>query len=133
MAAYRAAAGPSRSVTPLAILLWIGNLLCDTVGQLALKAASRGAGDSDGLAHWRRLLARPALWLGIGCFVFEAFLWLAFLSLVPLSQGVMMGSLNIVAVMVGGWMIFGEAITPRRATAIVLIAGGVGLVGWSAG
>lgn len=120
-------------MTPVVILLWLGNVLCDTAGQLAFKAASRAADDGDGLARWGRLLRRPALWLGVGCFAFEAFFWLAFLSLVPLSQGVMMGSLNIIAVMAGGWIVFAEAITRRRAAAIIVIAAGVGLVGWGRG
>jgi drug/metabolite transporter (DMT)-like permease len=117
-------------MSPLAISFWLGNLLCDSAGQLAFKAASLGAGDSVGFARWRRLLLHPILWLGIGCFIAESLLWLAFLSLVPLSQGVMMGSLNIVGVMIGGWLLFGERITIQHATAVALITVGVVLVGW---
>ncbi|MFI5012633.1 MAG: hypothetical protein ACHQAY_09815 [Hyphomicrobiales bacterium] len=77
-------------------------------------------------------MGAPLLWFGIGLFVLEAFLWLCFLTLVPLSQGVMVGSVNIIGVMIGGWIFFGEHVTPPRAGAIMLIAVGVGLVGWGA-
>lgn len=114
----------------LALAFWLANLACDTVGQLAFKAASLRADDVDGWRHWQKMLGQPFLWLGIAVFVSEALLWVGFLSLVPLSQGVMMGSLNITAVMLGGRLFFGESITAKRALAICLVAAGVGLVGW---
>ncbi|MBF9235267.1 hypothetical protein [Microvirga alba] len=117
-------------MSPLATLLWLGNLVCDTVGQLAFKAASLEAGESSGVARWRRMLGSWLLWLGIGAFVFEALLWLSFLSLVPLSQGVMVGSVNIIGVLIGGHLLFKEYISRKRAVAVSLIAFGVALVGW---
>ena len=42
----------------------------------------------------------------------------------------MAGSITIVGVMIGGRLIFKEHITLPRALAIILIAVGVGLVGW---
>lgn len=117
-------------MSPLATLLWLGNLACDTFGQLALKGASLRAGNVDGWARWRRLLTSGLLWFGVSLFVFEAFLWLAFLSYVPLSQGVMVGSVNIIGVMIGGRLLFNEILSPKRNIAILLIAGGVALVGW---
>lgn len=117
-------------MSPLALAFWLSNLACDTVGQLAFKTASLRAGDADHGRHWQRMLGMPFLWLGIAAFIVEALLWVGFLSLVPLSQGVMMGSLNIVAVMLGGRLLFGELITARRVLAIGLVAVGVGLVGW---
>jgi drug/metabolite transporter (DMT)-like permease len=70
------------------------------------------------------------LWLGIGTYVIEFFVYLAFLTKVPLSQGVLMGSLNIVAVMIGGRILFKESLTPTRMLATFLIAVGVAMVGW---
>ena len=114
----------------LATILWLGNLICDTFGQLALKGASIRVGDANGFERWRRLLTSGLLWIGVGLFVFEAFLWLAFLANVPLSQGVMVGSVNIIGVMVGGRLLFNEIISRRQTIAVVLIAFGVALVGW---
>ena len=55
---------------------------------------------------------RPWLWLGIGCYVLEFVLWLAFISLVPLSDGVLLGSISIVVVMLLGRVFFRERLTP---------------------
>ena len=73
---------------------------------------------------------QPALWLALVAFVATFFAWLAFLSRVPLGEGVMAGSITIVGVMLGGRLVFKERITLPRALAIALIAVGVGLVGW---
>ena len=113
-----------------ASLFWLANMVCDTVGQLSFKAASLSADDYDGFAHWKRLAQSPYLWLGIAAFVFEFVFWLSFLSLVPLAMGLFVGSANMIAVMVGGRLLFGETITAWRAGAIGLIAVGVMLVGW---
>ena len=113
-----------------ASLFWLANMVCDTVGQLSFKAASLAADEHDGWAHWKRLAQSPYLWLGIAAFVFEFVFWLSFLSLVPLAMGLFVGSANMIAVMIGGRVLFGETITPWRAGAIGLIAVGVMLVGW---
>ncbi len=122
---HEAAAG----LPPLALLLWGLNAVFDTAGQLALKAAAVDPLAGDGLARWRWMAARPWLWLGVGCFVIEFGLWLAFLSLVPLSQGVLLGSINIVVIMVVGRLLFAEALTRLRVAGIVLISVGVAVVG----
>ncbi|MHC5791932.1 hypothetical protein ACYT6H_10090, partial [Streptococcus pyogenes] len=79
-------------------VLWLLNVLTDSGGQLAFKAAASHPGPEEGLARWRAMAARPWLWIGVGCYVAEFLLWLAFLSLVPLSEGVLLGSINIVAI-----------------------------------
>lgn len=113
----------------LAIALWAGNVLTDSAGQLAFKAAAIDHGGSSGLALWRRMARRPWLWLGIGCYILEFVLWLAFLSLVPLSDGVLMGSICIVVVMLAGRYSFHERLTPLRVAGMLLIALGVAIVG----
>jgi multidrug transporter EmrE-like cation transporter len=112
-------------------LLWVINLLLDVGGQIAFKtAASTGPAD-QGMAHWRHMAARPWIWIGIGCYVPCLFVWMAFLSMVPLSLGVLMSSINIVALMMAGRVLFGEALTGSRVTAILLICMGVAVVGSS--
>jgi len=113
----------------LAIILWIANVIVDSAGQLAFKAAAINDADASGLARWTRMAQHPWLWLGISCYVFEFVLWLAFLSLVPLSQGVLMGSINIVAIMLAGRWIFNERLTRLRVIGILLVSLGVAIVG----
>jgi drug/metabolite transporter (DMT)-like permease len=119
-------------MTPLATLLWAANLIVDTVGHLAFKAAANRTGDLEGFAHWRALAKGPMMWIGIACFVLESWLWLALLSFVPLSQGVLIGSVNIIGVMIGGRLLFAEKITLARFCGIGLVAIGVALAGWGA-
>lgn len=51
------------------------------------------------------------------------------LSLVPLSEGVLLGSINIVAIMVAGRILFGEKLTRLRIAGILLVTLGVAIVG----
>lgn len=117
-------------MSPLATLLWIGNLTFDTAGQLAFKAAATLGEEVGGWARWRLMLQDRWIWIGVSAFVAEFLLWLAFLSIVPLSQAVLVGSVNILAVMAGGRIFFREALTARRTAAALLVAVGVALAGW---
>lgn len=111
-----------------AFFAWLVVLVFDTSGQLAFKAAaSHDAG--DGLAHWRAMAHTPWLWIGIIAFVAEFVAWLAFLSLVPLAVGVLLATLNMATVMLGGRLLFGEKLSPKRMLGVGLIAAGVILVG----
>ena len=116
-------------MTPLVALLWALNVLVDSGGQLAFKAAASAPGAGTGRARWRFMAARPWLWIGVGCYVAEFLVWLAFLSLVPLSEGVLLGSINIVAIMVAGRLLFRERLSPMRVAGIVLVSLGVAVVG----
>ncbi|MEO5621847.1 MAG: EamA family transporter [Dokdonella sp.] len=111
------------------VTLWLLNIVLDTFGQLSFKAAASGADLGEGLARWKAMARRPWIWCGIACYVGEFLAWLAFLSLLPLSEGVLLGSINIVAVMIAGRLLFGEKLSPLRTLGIALIAGGVAIVG----
>lgn len=113
----------------LTIILWLANVVLDTGGQLAFKAAAGDRAAGDGLARWKYMAARPWLWVGVGCYVFEFLVWIAFLSLLPLSEGVLLGSINIVAIMVAGRFLFGEKLTRLRVAGILLVSLGVAIVG----
>jgi drug/metabolite transporter (DMT)-like permease len=115
----------------LATFVWALDLLFDATGHLALKSATRRVGTPIGSILWRSLASEPFFWLSIGAFAAEFLAWLSFLSLVPLSKGVLVGSLNILAVMIGGRVFFGEQITAPRGAAAILIGTGVALVGWA--
>lgn len=117
-------------ITPLVAGLWLLNMLVDTGGQLAFKAAAiADPRAGSGLARWIWMASRPWLWIGIGCYAVEFLVWLAFLSLVPLSNGVLLGSINIVAVMVAGRILFRERLSPMRVIGILLVSAGVAVVG----
>jgi drug/metabolite transporter (DMT)-like permease len=118
-------------MSALATFFWVLDLLFDTIGHLALKHSTRRVAPASGLLFWRSVLPQPILWLGIGAFAAEFLAWLSFLSLVPLSKGVLVGSVNILAVMIGGRIFFRERVTAARAAAGMLIATGVALVGWA--
>lgn len=116
-------------MSPFALLLLAVVLIGNTAGQLLFKAASLRANRQGVTAHWRALALDPLLWIALLLYVFEFFMWLAFLSVVPLWQGVMVASIDILMVMVGGRIFFREQITGPRVLAIALIAIGVLLVG----
>ena len=111
------------------VTVWLLNVLLDTFGQLSFKAAAAAPGLGEGMARWRAMARRPWIWIGVGCYVGEFLVWLAFLSLVPLSEGVLLGSINIVAVMVAGRFLFNEKFSPLRTVGILLVAAGVAVVG----
>ncbi|QNP47211.1 DMT family transporter [Diaphorobacter aerolatus] len=119
----------SGELSPLVLTLWALNVLVDSGGQLAFKAAASQPGELDGMARWRFMLGKPWLWIGMGCYVAEFIFWLAFLSLVPLSDGVLLGSINIVAIMIAGRIFFKEKLAPLRVAGIVLVSIGVAVVG----
>jgi len=117
-------------MSPTATLLWFCVFILDTAGQLAFKAGATVESDETLLARWKALLSNKWILMGLFSYVFEFISWLAFLSFVPLSQGVLLSSVNIIAVMIGGRIFFGEALTRKRLVATGMIATGVALVGW---
>lgn len=119
----------AEGVSSLVVCLWVLNVLVDSGGQLAFKAAASDPNAGDGLARWRWMAARPWLWIGVACYVVEFMAWLAFLSLVPLSEGVLLGSINIVAIMLAGRWLFREQLSRWRLAGMLLITAGVTLVG----
>ena len=116
-------------MTSLAVFLWILNMSMDTFGHLAFKAAATQGLEFSGLRHWQYMASHPWLWAGVGCYMAEFFVWAAFLSQVPLAVGVMLGSFNIVILMIAGRLIFRERLTPLRLTGMSFITLGVILVG----
>ncbi len=117
------------AISTVVASLWLLNVVLDTGGQLAFKAAAGDPEAGDGWARWKYMARRPWLWLGIACYIIEFLVWIAFLSLIPLSQGVLLGSINIVAIMVAGRFLFGEKLTRLRVVGILLVTLGVTIVG----
>lgn len=118
-------------MSPLVATLWLVNVTLDTGGQLAFKAAASDPHAGDGMARWRHMASRPWLWLGLLAYALHLLSWIAFLSLVDLSQGMLLASINIVAIMLAGRWLFLEKLTPWRVTGILLVSAGVAMVGAS--
>nr|WP_174505915.1 EamA family transporter [Acinetobacter sp. Marseille-Q1620] len=119
-------------MSSIVILVWIVTILIDTFGQLAFKAAASENTENSGLAHWKAMAKRPWIWIGITCYIVEFVAWLAFLSLVPLSDGVMLGSINIVVIMIAGRLFFKEKLSKNRLIGVIFITIGVTVVGMGA-
>lgn len=117
-------------MTLMAWLLLGALLVLDTASHLLLKASSGRAHGERYADFLRSLFADPLFWMAIFCFVSLLVAWVGFFSLVPLSQGVMTGTITIAGVMLGGRLFFNEELTPARLLATALIAFGVLLVGW---
>lgn len=115
----------------LAIALWLANISFDTLGQISFKYAAVTKQDSEGLQYWQALFRNYWVWIGISAYVAEFLLWLAFLTLVPLFQGVLMVSLNIITVMIVGRILFNEKLTNLRIIGMAFIMVGVIFVGAS--
>lgn len=105
--------------------------MIDTGGQLAFKRAALIPVPADTAPLWRWAQAGRMPWVGAGvaCYVVEFVVWLAFLSLVPLSRGVLLASINIVTLTLAGRVLFGESLSRWRLLGITLIATGVTIVG----
>lgn len=120
-------------MAPSVVGLWLLNMALDTLGQMAFKAAASDHRAGDGTARWRYMLARPWIWVGILSYVIEFLVWVAFVSLVDLSVGVLLGSFDIVAIMLAGRWFFREKLTPLRIAGGLLVAVGVVIVGLTGG
>ena len=112
----------------LAILIWIINVTLDTTGHIALKHAAVIDGETE-LGRWKAMFSSIPLWVGIICFCLEFVVWLAFLSVLTLSQGVLLGAINMVSIVIAGRFIFNEHLDKNRLIGILLITFGVVLVG----
>ena len=117
-------------MSTIAILIWVLNVTLDTVGHVALKfAAVSDQAPSSELARWKFMLGSIPLWIGIVCFCLEFVVWLAFLSVLSLSQGVLLGAINMVSIVVAGRFIFQERLDAMRLLGMGLITVGVIFVG----
>ena len=106
------------------------NVTLDTVGHVALKfAATTNQNEFTEVARWKSMLGSFPLWVGIVCFCLEFVVWLAFLSVLSLSQGVLLGAINMVSIVIAGRLIFKEKLDRMRLLGMGLITVGVIFVG----
>ena len=115
-------------MTSTAVVFWILNIVFDTTGHLAFKSVATVDHVTE-IGRWKKMLSLPVMWLGIACFVLEFVAWLALLALIPLSLALMIGTLNIVAVMLAGRILFAERLDGMRVAGMSFITIGVALAG----
>ena len=113
---------------PSSFALWMLIVFLASAGQLSFKAAAADPTTAGLLGGWLRMLRRPWLWVGIGCFLMHFVLWIAFLSAVPLSEGMMLAALQIVVVYAAGRVLFDEPGSWLRLAGVALISLGVAIV-----
>jgi drug/metabolite transporter (DMT)-like permease len=110
----------------LAICIWLLIVLVDTVGHMAFKRAAI-ADHHNELHRWKIMLSSFPLWLGITCFGVEFVSWLALLSMLPLSVGVLLAAFNIVTIMFAGRWLYRETLQPIQLLGMTFIFVGVTL------
>lgn len=115
-------------MSKLAIFFWLLNIALDTAGHLALKSAAIAEHETE-WGRWKTMLSSLPLWIGISCFGLEFLVWLALLSLIPLSLAMLIGSVNIVAVMLAGKLLFHERLDRMRIAGMWFITIGGALAG----
>lgn len=116
-------------MSTLVLMLWLLNIIADTVGQLSFKAGALTENHYRNLKYYLNILCNRWVLLGIICYIFEFFLWLGFLSIIPLSNGVLLGSFNIVVVTLAGRYFFQETISYQKLLGVILVTAGVIIVG----
>ncbi|WP_397452353.1 transporter [Pseudomonas sp. NA-150] len=116
----------------LSYLLLAAAIVLEVVGQLCFKhgLAKIPQDDSgDGpLAFWGAVLGNPWIGLGVATYTLEFAVWLAVLTLAPLSLAFPVLSLSYCGVVFASRFILGEKVGLRTILAMGLIAIGVAIV-----
>ena len=112
-------------------LLWMLIVFLASTGQLSFKAAAADHAPDGLLAGWLRMMRRPWLWVGVCCFLAHFVLRIAFLSGVPLSEGMMLAALQVVVVYAAGRVLFHEPGSWLRLAGVGLVALGVAIVAFA--
>ena len=122
----------TKAMSPLATILWLCVMVFDTGAHLCLKIGAITGGDQDahGIKAWISMICNKWVALGVFTYVFQLFSWFWFLSVVPLSQAMLVACFDIFLIALGGKLLFKEQLGTTRIAAVSLIAAGVALVGW---
>lgn len=116
----------------LAWLLLALAILLEVAGQVLFKFGLERLPPEDAeggsMAFWRALPRNPWVMLGVASYAVEFGVWLAVLTLAPLSLAFPALSLSYCGVALASRIFLGERIDARIVTAMVLISAGVALV-----
>ena len=115
-----------------ALLVLLGTILCDIIGQLCFKAGLDGAAGGDAARSvWLKVAATPLIWLGVATYAVEIGAWLFVLSRMPLSVAFPLASLSYCGVALASRFILKEPVSRRRWLGTALVALGAAIVGSS--
>src|SRR3954470_7980914 len=67
------------TMSSLALMCWMLNVIADTGGHLAFKAAANVADNIHGFERWRTMFKDKWIWIGVILFICEFVIWIAFL------------------------------------------------------
>jgi drug/metabolite transporter (DMT)-like permease len=119
-------------VTLTVIALVAFSIVLDVMGQLCFKIGLDRLPELEGgfrlNAFWGQVFNAPMLWVGIGAYVIEFFVWLEALSRAPLSVLFPAAALAYCGAVFAGKVFLGEHVSRRRWLGTLVITLGVMLV-----
>jgi multidrug transporter EmrE-like cation transporter len=116
-------------MSTLAYALLALAIVLEVAGQVCFKLGlDRIPDEAAGLGLWGRIARSPWIGLGIAAYAVEFPVWLAVLTIAPLSEAFPAASLGYVGVTLAGRFLLGERINRRRLVAMALVVLGVALV-----
>jgi len=120
-------------MTPSTFAYILSGVVLNAIAQLALKAATRPLGELTPergaiVDMGLRIMAQPAIWLGLACYGMSVVVWIVALSRTEVSVAYPFLSIGYVIAALLAWQFFGEALTTQKIAAIGLICTGVVLL-----
>jgi multidrug transporter EmrE-like cation transporter len=100
----------------------------NALAQILLRWGARSApllADGRSLAAMVDTLFRPGILGGLACYGLSVLVWIRVLGMAEVSFAYPFLGLGFVLVMLAGWQLFGEPLTPARVAGTALIAFGV--------
>ncbi len=117
-----------------AFWLIIGAVGLEVIGQIAFKLGAatvvRASGEQGVLRYWGHMLMDPWIQAGVAAHAVELVMWVAALSMAPLSLAFPLVSLSYCGVAVASHFLLGEHIGRRGVLAIALVSVGAAMVAW---
>ena len=119
-------------MSPLADVLIAVSISLEVVGQTCLKVGlnriPQAPSPVGGLSFWYRAFSNFWVVLGIGAYAAEVCVWLAVLTVAPLSEAFPIISLSYCGVAVSSHFFLGEKLGRRKLLAMAMIVVGVTIV-----
>jgi hypothetical protein len=110
-------------------LLWTGFIGLDTAAQIAMKMAANSLVPPPFSWQWAlSAIGSPMTWLAAACLIAVFGLWLRILEASQLGVAFAATSLTLVGVLVGSWLLLGEAMNPLAYVGAGAIVVGVALL-----
>lgn len=110
-------------------LLWTGFVVLDTAAQISMKMAAERLSPPPLSWQWMRsAVESPLIWVALACLLAAFWLWLQILEVSRLSVAFAATSLTLIGVLVGSWLLLGEAMSVLGYLGVAAIILGVALL-----